>query len=265
MNKRLNLIITSLLIVSIAGLFVLSFEDTAKIKHTDSQVTSISQAISSLESNLASGTSTNQTSVTATMTMLKASTVLINVSGTGFTAAGSGFLVDNSGYIITNQHVVEGANGIKVTLSDGTIFPATLVDNDSVRDLALLKLNSTRTDFPWLHFALSTQPSAGDQVLVAGFPLGLELTGPVSFSRGIISAVRVVNGLNFIQTDAAINAGNSGGPLVNLAGQVDGVCTESVTDPNIQVTGLGLAIPIADVLKFITSGHIACTSCHEVR
>lgn len=265
MNKTWNIILTSLLVISMISLFVLHFEDAANLKRTSNQVTTLNQTISSLQIDLASGTSVTQATITATMTLLKAATVLINVTGTGFAASGSGFLVDNAGYIITNHHVIDGANAIDVTIADGTTFPATIADDDSVRDLALLKLNSTRTDFASLHFALSVPPAAGDQVLLAGFPLGLQLTGPVSFSRGIISAVRLFNGLNFIQTDAAINAGNSGGPLVNLAGQVDGVCTESIIDPNVQVAGLGLAVPIDDVLKFITSGHTPCASCHEVR
>ena len=271
MSKTWNLILTGLLVATTPALFVLRFEDSSRLKQTSSQVTSLNETIATLQSSVAilgvspTSTSVTQDTVTAVMTRVKAATVRIDVTGSGFIAEGSGFLIDTAGYVITNDHVVQGATEIHVTLADGTVYPAKVANGDPLRDLALLKLTSDRTDFPIIHFDLSGVPAAGDQVLTAGFPLGLELSGPLSFTRGIVSAVRVIANLNYIQTDAAINAGNSGGPLVNLAGQVVGVCTASVTDPNTQVVGIGLAIPIGDVLNFITSGKVACSSCHEIR
>jgi serine protease Do len=97
-----------------------------------------------------------------------------------------------------------------------------------------------------------------------GFPLGLELSGAASYSNGIVSALRTINGLQYIQTNAAMNAGNSGGPVIDMQGMLVGMVEGSVTDPNTTVEGLGLAIPVADVLKFIDSGRISCANCHYV-
>ena len=272
MNNKLFSIVTSgLLSVLLVVIFILHFADHSNLVKTTNQVSSLEKTIASLQAGLASldtsqaSSPVDQNAVSAVMTEVKASVVRINTTGTGFVGSGSGFLVDNAGYILTNNHVVDGANSINVSLSDNTSYLAQVMDTDASRDLALLKLESTRLDFSMLHFELSTPPQDGVQVLLAGFPLGLELSGPVSFSRGIISASRVIDGLNYIQTDAAINPGNSGGPLVDLAGKAVGVCTGKVTSQTDQVVGLGLAIPISDAFNFITQGHVPCNACHEIR
>ena len=267
MNKRwFSTATSSALSVLLIALFVLYFLDHNNLAKTAAKVGSLEKTVASLQADTSgsAGSIIDQGTVSAIMTELKDSVVRVNTSGAGFLGSGSGFLVDNSGWVLTNQHVLEGAQSVSVSLSDSSNYPASVMDSDSTHDLALLKLDSTRTDFPMLHFDLTGEPQPGTQVLVAGFPLGLELSGPVSFSRGIVSAVRVINGLNYIQTDAAINSGNSGGPLVNLAGLALGVCTGKVTSQTDQVVGLGLAIPIKDALDFITQGHIACESCHEI-
>jgi serine protease Do len=248
----------------------LHFLGLSRLNQASSQIDSLTRAVSTLQSEIdtmksdSPGSEIDQQAVTEMMSRIKNATVRIDVTGAGFVAAGSGFIIDNAGFIITNQHVIDLADAIQVTLSDGTSYSADVVDADATRDIALLKLQSGGLDFPVLHFLLSRDPLEGEEVITAGFPLGLELAGPVSFTRGIVSAFRLVDGANFIQTDAAINSGNSGGPLVNLSGLLVGICTANITDPNLQVVGMGLAVPVHDVLNFITRGTIACDSCHEV-
>jgi len=162
--------------------------------------------------------------------------------------AGSGFIIDPSGYIVTNRHVVINAFSITVTLSDGTRLPAKVIGHPPATDIALLKVD-TGHPLPTVQFADSDAVHVGDKVLAIGNPLGFGETA----TAGIVSALNRNTGEspydNFIQTDAAINHGNSGGPLFNMEGKVVGVDTELVT-PNGGSTGsigLGLAIPSDDV------------------
>jgi serine protease Do len=166
---------------------------------------------------------------------------------------GSGFIVDRSGYIVTNRHVVINAFSITVTLSDGTRLPAKVIGHPPAIDIALLKVDARRP-LPTVEFADSETVHVGDKVLAIGNPLGFGET----VTAGIVSALNRNTGEspydNFIQTDAAINHGNSGGPLFNLQGRVIGVDTELVT-PNAGSTGsigLGLAIPSDDVAFAVT-------------
>jgi S1-C subfamily serine protease len=188
--------------------------------------------------------------------------VRIDVTGPGFQGEGSGFIVDESGYVITNYHVVEDTTSIKVTLATGDSYSAGVVNDDVNRDVALLLIKSTRTDFPVIELGSASDAQVGDALLIGGFPLGMELTGPATFTQGIVSALRTINGLNYIQTDAPINPGNSGGPVIDMQGTLVGICVAAVTDPSTTVEGLGLVIPVGDLLKFIDSGTVSCTNCH---
>jgi S1-C subfamily serine protease len=190
------------------------------------------------------------------------STVRIDIRGDGFVAVGSGAIISNEGYIITNQHVIEGATTIEVSLAGGDILTAQVVNSDEARDLALLKLITDRQDLPEMGFDTNIDIPPGTEVLAVGYPLGLELSGPPSFTAGVISAQRQLNGQNFIQTDAAINSGNSGGPLVNLRGQMVGICTGAIVDDKLTTHSMGLAIPVADCLKFILDSGVKCAACH---
>jgi serine protease Do/2-alkenal reductase len=158
-------------------------------------------------------------------------------------ALGSGFIFDPAGYVLTNNHVINGAAAITVTLQDGTILPATLVGRDEVADLAVLKIDAGHK-LPFVTFGNSNKLQVGDWVLAIGNPFGL----PGSTSAGIVSALnRNINeGAydDFIQTDAAINRGNSGGPLFNLQGQVIGV-DSAIYSPSGGSIGIGFAIPSA--------------------
>jgi serine protease Do len=156
---------------------------------------------------------------------------------------GSGFIIDPEGYVLTNRHVVEGADEITVTLQDNTALQARVM-GVSPCDLALLKIDAGRP-LPALQFGDSNAIRIGEPVVAVGNPLGLG----TSVSVGVVSAlhrdIRVGPFDNFIQTDAAINHGNSGGPLLNMKGKVIGVNTAIVSPTNTSI-GLGFAFPSND-------------------
>jgi serine protease Do len=165
----------------------------------------------------------------------------------GLTFAGSGFIIDPAGYILTNRHVLLNAYSITVILSDGTRLPGRVVGHPPATDIALLKVDAGRP-LQAVQFGDSAKVRVGDKVLAIGNPLGLGET----VTAGIVSALNRSTGEspydNFIQTDAAINHGNSGGPLFNLDGLVIGVDTALYTSSATSTgsIGLGLAIPSDD-------------------
>nr|WP_294914391.1 Do family serine endopeptidase [uncultured Neokomagataea sp.] len=173
---------------------------------------------------------------------------------------GSGFIIDPSGIIVTNNHVVEGADQVVVTLHDGTEMPAKIVGRDSQEDLAVL---SVKPDHPLPTVPLGHSDAAriGDWALAIGNPFGLNGT----VTAGIISSRgrNVEHGLydDYIQTDAAINRGNSGGPLFNMAGEVIGINTLIYGGSGGGSIGLGFAIPSDDARGIIEQlrrdGHVS--------
>ena len=154
---------------------------------------------------------------------------------------GSGFVIDPEGYVVTNNHVIENADEIMVNFADGESLPATLVGTDPKTDIALLKIEGDEP-FDAVPFGDSEAMRVGDWVVAIGNPFGLG----GSVSAGIVSARnRDINAGpydDFIQTDAAINRGNSGGPLFNLAGEVIGVNT-AIISPTGGSIGIGFAVP----------------------
>lgn len=160
---------------------------------------------------------------------------------------GSGFIIDPSGYIVTNRHVVNNTFAITVGLSDGTRFVAHVIGHPPATDVALLKVDAGRP-LPATTLGDSDRIRVGDKVLAIGNPLGLGGT----VTSGIVSALNRNTGSspydNYIQTDAAINHGNPGGPLFNTEGKVIGVNAALISAANETGSiGLGLAIPINDV------------------
>ncbi len=157
------------------------------------------------------------------------------------TALGSGFVIKENGTVITNNHVIQNAEGIFVKFTDGKEYEAKLIGTDPVSDIAVLKIQSNKK-FPAVKFADSDKAKVGDWVLAIGNPFGLGGT----VTQGIISAInRDINmGRydNFIQTDASINQGNSGGPLFNMDGEVLGINTAIFSNSGGSV-GIGFAIP----------------------
>jgi serine peptidase DegS len=155
---------------------------------------------------------------------------------------GSGVIVDKSGHIVTNHHVIANADSIRVQLADGRVADARIVGRDPDTDLAVLKIDLT--PLPVVSFGRSDQLKVGDVVLAIGNPIGLSQT----VTHGIVSAVsRQQLGIapleDFIQTDAPINFGNSGGALVDSSGELVGINT-AIVAKNIGVEGIGFAIPV---------------------
>ena len=154
------------------------------------------------------------------------------------TALGSGFVVSADGFIVTNNHVIEGADDIEIEFFSGTRLKAKVVGTDKNTDLAVLKVEAK--DLPFVSFGDSDKARVGDWVLAVGNPLGQGF----SVSSGIVSARgRTLNGTydDYIQTDAAINRGNSGGPLFNMAGEVVGINT-AILSPTGGSIGIGFAM-----------------------
>ena len=157
---------------------------------------------------------------------------------------GSGFIIDPSGIIVTNNHVIEGADEITVILQDNTTLKATLIGKDDREDVAVLQVHADKP-LPAVHFGDSDVSRVGDWVLAIGNPFGLG----GSVTAGIISArgrdIQQGPYDDFIQTDAAINRGNSGGPLFNMAGDVVGINT-AIYSPSGGSIGIGFSIPSDD-------------------
>jgi serine protease Do len=174
-------------------------------------------------------------------------------------SVGSGFLVDSKGHIITNFHVVDEAASISVRLLNGKEYKARLVGSDQETDLAVLKIDASEP-LPFLRFGNSDIARVGDWVLALGSPFGLDRT----VTAGIISQVKretpyATAFQKFIQTDAAINKGNSGGPLVNMNGEVVGVNSQIATSTG-DYNGVGFALPSNEVVavleQILDSGRV---------
>jgi len=166
---------------------------------------------------------------------------------------GSGFVVDDNGLILTNNHVVENAESLEVTLADKSKVAAKLVGRDPENDIAVIRVNVSRDKLTPLRLGDSSQLQVGQMAIAIGNPFGLDRT----ITRGVVSAVgrsfksdtgRSIR--NVIQTDAAINPGNSGGPLLNSRGEVIGVNTAIYT-PSGGSVGIGFAVPVNTVKKLL--------------
>ena len=192
------------------------------------------------------------------------SVVSITAEGTRTTATGTGVVLSEKGYLVTNYHVIEGAQSLTVKLTDERELTAKVVGSDPVSDLAVLYVAAE--NLVPAQFGDSDNLRVGDTVVAIGDPLGVELRG--TMTDGIISAISrdvQVDGrtMNLIQTNAALNSGNSGGPLINSFGQVIGINTMKIgtfTD-STGVEGLGFAIPSATVQEvvnqLITQGYVS--------
>ena len=182
------------------------------------------------------------------------SVVSITCQGSRSASSGTGVVLSADGYIVTNAHVVENANTVSVQLTDERSFTARLVGCDDISDLAVLRIDCT--DLTPAQFGDSTTLRVGDTVVAIGDPLGAAFRG--TYTNGIVSAINRdvdVNGrtMTLIQTNAALNSGNSGGPLINCYGQVVGLNTMKIgafTD-TAGVEGLGFAIPSTQVKEIV--------------
>lgn len=167
---------------------------------------------------------------------------------------GSGAIISKEGHVVTNFHVIEGVAEVQITTNDNKKYPATILGASPDRDIALLKIESHRTDFPALKFANSDEVRVGQIVFAVGNPFGLSGT----VTQGIISARdRHLSDsqMDYLQTDTVINPGNSGGPLVNIRGEIVGINVAIYQgDESVRAwQGVGLAVP-ANSVKMVVEG-----------
>ena len=191
---------------------------------------------------------------------------VVSISCTGYNSGstGTGVVLTSDGYIVTNAHVVDGAGSIEVLLTDDRILPAALIGSDEISDLAVLKVETM--DLIPAQFGDSAQLRVGDTVAAIGDPLGIKYRG--TYTDGIVSAINRdvdMDGrtMTLIQTNAALNSGNSGGPLINCYGQVIGINTMKIGafSDSAGVEGIGFAIPsvtVKDIVdQLITQGYVS--------
>jgi len=202
----------------------------------------------------------------AVVAKVRPAVVEVNVTTQQGGAIGSGVIIDSRGYIVTNNHVVNGAQSMTVTLYDGTNLPAQLVGTDPADDLAVVKITPPSKGLTVATIGDSSKLQVGQDVMAIGNPLGITQT----VTHGIISALgrNVSEGQggatipNAIQTDAAINPGNSGGALVDMQGNLVGIPTLTAIDPefNTPASGVGFAIPsnrVATIVpQIISTGSV---------
>lgn len=192
------------------------------------------------------------------------SVVSISCTYSGGSSSGTGVVLTENGYLVTNCHVVEGASSISVRFTDGRTLEAQIVGLDAISDLAVLRVEAS--DLIPAELGDSGALRVGDTVVAIGDPLGVQLRG--TMTDGIVSAINrdiVTEGrtMTLIQTNAALNSGNSGGPLLNCYGQVIGINTMKIGDyvNSAGVEGLGFAIPtttVQDIVnQIITQGYVS--------
>ena len=164
---------------------------------------------------------------------------------------GTGFIISPDGYILTNKHVLNGATEATVKLVNGDELPAKVVQTDDAWDLLVLKIE--RQHLPTVQFAASGKLKQGDEVAAIGAPFGLSDT----LTKGVVSSVaREIEGRKYIQIDAALNQGNSGGPIINDEGQVVGVATKAA----LKAENVGFAIPSDDAMSFLSKVGLTFTA-----
>ena len=262
------------LIGATVGMVISANNENAALK---SQIAALQQQIKDLEKKVDKNSFTgNGNSVSGTPSLSDGltpgqvyaqnldSVVLIHANTDTGLSTGSGFILTEDGYVVTNYHVIEGGTSYYVITADGHEYAATLTGGDATNDVAVLKADATGLD-P-VELGSSDDLIVGDQVVAIGNPLG-ELTstltvGYVSAKNRDVSTDGTV--INMLQTDAAINSGNSGGPLFNMKGQVIGITTakySGASSSGASIEGIGFAIPIDDVRglvdELIENGYVS--------
>ncbi len=207
-------------------------------------------------------------SIAEVVAKVKPSVVAINVRVPGFSiftgsftqeGAGSGWIIDEDGLIVTNNHVVQGAESITVTLDDGRTFPADTVRTDPLTDLAVVKINAK--NLPAAIMGDSSRLRVGDWVIAIGNSLGMGIGATTGIVSGLEVSIPVSAGqtlYDLIQTDAAINPGNSGGPLVSMSGEVIGITSAKISQVGVEGMGYAIssnvAVPIIEEL--VKTGYV---------
>lgn len=273
MKKALTIISIFVLTFAFAGLGGFAYSETKELSQTMDTIDSLSSTITELQnqitllndnvSQLNEKNFDDDVTTEDTIKKVEPSVVKIQVIGSNYKASGSGFIFTSYGFVLTNYHVVDFLSylTIEISLMNGESYTGMVLAFDESRDLAVLKIVSQKNDFPYLEFASIDDAVIGETVIAAGFPIGLELSGPATFTGGIVSTIRNIDGFLNLQTDAALNSGNSGGPLVNLKGEVLGICTAKVYSKSGTVEGIGLALTVDEattlVQKALLVDHIS--------
>ena len=193
---------------------------------------------------------TSSTSLNAKAVYAAVSTGVVEIaaSGSGSSGTGSGFVVDAKGHIVTAAHVVDDASSIKVTFADGTTRTATLTGKDDATDVAVLKIDPSGLTLHPLTLGSSASLEVGDALAAIGSPFGYEESVSTGIVSGLDRTIQAPNGFTVahaIQTDAALNPGNSGGPIVDSSGRVIGIADQIATNGSSdQSSGVGFAVPI---------------------
>lgn len=202
---------------------------------TQSAFTFLSGTVAALQG----GTPVSSTGTyTALIESIDPVTVLINATGQGLRGFASGILVSADGYVLTVLHNVNNANSIRITLNTGEEFTASIIQTDTAANLALLKINTSRTDLPVAVLGSISEVRTGEAVIAAGYPLSDELPGPASFTYGIVSALRTGADFYFIQSEVPISQGSGGGGLFTMDGKVVGLSSLA------EAVGIYLFVPI---------------------
>jgi serine protease Do len=224
----------------------------------NTEITQARQDVQDLKSSIASqrlqAQSTANISMVDLITLIQPVIVRIDAPNPTALVSGSGVIIRSDGYIITNNHVIDSATSLTVTLSDGRRYHASVTGSDANLDLAILKLGGDPGVLPTVLMGMTADIVVGGLVVAGGFPLGEGLPGPASFTQGIVSAVRTLGEKRYIQSDVNINPGNSGGALVSRSnGRLIGITSAGIIETTQigDIEGIGLAIPIDVILGFI--------------
>jgi S1-C subfamily serine protease len=223
-------------------------EVAGDLTETGSVISSLDRDISFLTAEVA-GLGIAGESPASIIPLVAPAVVRIEVDSPSNRTPGSGIIITQSGYVITNSHVIEGNTSVSVTLPGGQGYTAAVVGDDPELDLAILEIDSGRTDFPVAIFGIHEDITVGEKVLALGYPYSDDLGGELAIVDGIVSSMRFIDGYEYIQTDVEISLGYGGGPLVNLDGEVIGIITWTF----IAGEGLKFAIPVNNILDFTES------------
>lgn len=202
------------------------------------QAQSEAAALAETINNYNKGNNTSASSFSKLIDDIDPVTVRITAPGPGLRGFASGVLVSPEGYILTVLHNVDNPSYVRVTLNTGEEFDASIVDIDAQANLALLKIDSDRTDFPAAEMGSMSGLETGQAVIAAGYPMSDELPGPATFTYGIVSALRTADDYYFIQSEVPIGQGSGGGGLFTMNGKVIGLASLA------QGTGIYLFVPI---------------------
>jgi serine protease Do len=251
--KALTVIAVVVAVAAIVAVGVTYTGMNGRVNDIQTQVASLRAELAKLQP----GVSPSATSLTMVdlITAIQPVVARVDVVAPGFTASGTGVIIRADGYLVTNQHVIDGASTITVTLNSNQQYGATVASSDSNLDLAVIKLTGGPNNLSAAVLGAASDIVIGGSAVAAGFPLGGDLPGPASFTQGIVSAIRTLNGQRFVQTDTQINPGNSGGALVNRTnGKVIGITTAGIVPRGQDIEGIGLAVPI-DVVQTYLQAH----------